>query len=248
MRPDRPRGVAGRCAAFLTIMILGLATGPVPSAQAEEPSRREPEPQPCCKPAVGNWQDFVQLEVRDTELVLTNISNRAIVAWSVRQVTRITEGNEGYGAVSTDALGYQRKPDGYEDLLHAGESVTLQRPEDPWIRPDLKGPEYAVYYDVGALVFENAEWVGVPEVIDRIFEYRLKIARDALTALELIASGDEELDELPESYHRRLRQFVNQADGLRAILGEARESYENAIANLRPEDLATLPRLEERLP
>lgn len=247
MRFNRRPGAVGTTAVLVAAMILGFGTAPVHAAQAEERSR-DAERGPCCQPAVGDWRNFVQLEVGDKEIVLTNVSDRAIVAWSVRQVTRITKGNEGYGSVRRDAFGYPLVPDGNEDLLHPGESVILERPGDPWIRPDLRGPEYLVYYDVGALVFENAEWVGVPEVVDRIFEYRLEVASEAFTALELIASGAEELDRLPSRYQSRMQQFDSRADALRAILGEARESYENAVANLRPEDLAKLPRLEERIP
>lgn len=248
MRFSRCAGAAGTTAVLATAMILASASGRVHAAQAEERSRRDSERQPCCQPAVGNWRDFVQLEVRDKELVLTNVSDRPIVAWIVRQVTRIAEGNEGYLYLSNDAFGHSLIPDGYERLLDPGESVTLERPGDPWIRPDLKGPEYLVYYDVGALVFESAEWVGVPRDIDRIFERRLEVAWDALTALDVIGSGGEELDRLPRTYQLRLEQFASRSDGLGALLAEARESYENAIANLRPEDVAKLPRLEEAIP
>jgi hypothetical protein len=226
-------------------MILGLAAAPAGADPSEERCRPESERKPCCQPAVGDWREFVELEVRDEELVLTNVSDRPIVAWSVRKVTRITEGNEGWGGLTKDALGYALEPDGYESLFLPGETVTLDRPGEPWIRPDLKGPEYLVYYDVGALVFENAEWVGVPEVVDRIFEYRLEVARDALTALEMIDSANPDIDRLPKRYQHILRQFASRADGLRAILGEARESYQNAVANLRPEDLASLQLMDD---
>jgi hypothetical protein len=195
----------------------------------------------------ASWKDFVTLEVGEDELVLTNVSDRPIVAWTVRQVTRITEGNEGYGSITVDAADYPLIPGGYDELLLPGESVTLERPAEPWIRPDLKGPEYLVYYDVGALVFENSDWVGAPKFADRIFEGRLKAAERALVALEVIAAGSENLNGLPERYRRRLSEFPSREDALRTIQEEARQSLEVMVSSLRPEDLAKLPRLKERL-
>lgn len=246
MRSIRPREVAAGLAALGTAILFVSATGPVEGAPPEERSP-ETERRGCCQPAVGNWQDFVQLEVRDQELVLTNVSDRTIVAWTVRQVTRISRGNEGYGSITVDFADYPLIPDGQEKLLLPGKSVTLERPPDPWIRPDLKGPEYEVYYDVGALVFEEAEWVGVPSFVDRIFEARLEAARSAVTALEVIASGAEGLEDLPERYRWRLQEAGSRSDALRAIEEEARASLEVAVANLRPQDLDKLPQLAEGL-
>ncbi|HSL84422.1 MAG TPA: hypothetical protein VLF66_16740 [Thermoanaerobaculia bacterium] len=222
-----------------------LSAGPLPlyAAQAAEQAQSVSPDRVADLSATASWEDFVTLEVGEDELVLTNVSDRPIVAWSVRQVTRISEGNEGWGGLRKDSFGYAQEPGGYDDLLLPGESVTLERPPDPWIRPDLKGPEYLVYYDVGALVFENAEWVGVPEVVDRIFDYRLKVARDAVTAIEVLDSTTPALERLPEPYQNTLRRFASRADGVRAVLEEARIDYESAVANLRPEDLAKLPEL-----
>lgn len=246
MECRRSREAAGRAAAFLTIVVIGLASASVGADPSPARCRPEPEPQPCCQPAVGDWREFVDLEVRDQEFVLTNISDRPIVAWTVRTVVRVTRGNEGWSGNTQDHAGYRLVPAGYEGLLHPGESVSIPRSAGkPWTRPDLKGPEYAVYHDVGALVFENAEWVGVPEVIDHIFDHRLEAARDALTALEVIDSADPDLDRLPKRYQHTLRHFASRPEGLRAILGDARESYQNAVANLRPEDLACLQRKED---
>jgi hypothetical protein len=242
-------GSTARTPGFTAVLALATALGTAPpplhAAQHAEPAQPQDPGRATDLSASASWGDFVTLEILEDELVLTNVSDRAIVAWTVRQVTRITEGNEGWGAMGEDGFGYALKPDGYDELLLPGESVSLERPPDPWIRPDLKGPEFLVYYDVGALVFENTEWVGVPEVVDRIFAYRLQVAQDALTTIEMIEAGEPVLDRLPERYQNRLRQFTSRAEGARTILGEARASYENAVANLQPEDLAELPRREE---
>ena len=248
MRSIRPRRVTAGSAVLVTTILVASATGPVHGNQPVERSRPDPGRQPCCEPAVGDWHDFAQLEIREKELVLSNVSDRTIVAWTVRQVTRITEGNEGYSSITVDSADYPLIPNGHERLLLPGESVTLERPVDPWIREDLKGPEYAVYYDVGALVFEDAEWIGVPKFVDRIFEARLEAARRALIALEVIAEGTEDLKGLPERYRPWLEEAGSRSEALRAIHQAASKSLELAVSNLRPEDLAKLPGLEERLP
>lgn len=230
----------GFTAVLAFVTALGAAPPPLHAAQAAEPAQSENPGRPTDLSASASWKDFVTLEVQEDEMVLTNVSDRAIVAWTVRQVIRITEENEGWGGVTKDAFSYAQRPDGHDDLLLPGESVTLQRPPDPWIRPDVKGPEYLVYYDVGALVFENAEWVGVPEVVGKIFDYRLKVARDALVALEELESVTPDLDRVPETYQRVLQRFATRADGVRAVIEEATGDYETAVANLRPEDLEKL--------
>lgn len=196
-------------------------------------------------------EDFVTLEVRETDLVLTNISDRPIVAWMVRQVLRITRDNEGWTGIGEDHFRHSLFPDGDEGLLQPGESIVLDRPEDPWVREDAKGPEFAVYYDVGALVFENAEWVGRPEVADRIFNTRLDVARTALEALEVANAAEAGnvgvLEDLPTRYRGRLDLHPSRVEALRAIRDEAREDYQVALGNLRAEDLARL-QLEEKEP
>lgn len=243
MRPERPRWTPGKTAALATTLILTAAVGTLVADPAGEPDRSGPERRPCCQPPVGNWQDFVQLEVRDTELILTNVSDRPIVGWMVRTVVGV-EGNQGWGGTGEDRLGYEKHPDGVGRLLLPGESVSIPRAEDT--RP-LEDRRYPLHHDVGALLFENAEWVGVPEVVDRMFGTRVRLASDALTTLEAVASGSAELDQLPIRYQKVAEGHANGEDALRAVYAAALEHLETTLLNLRPEDLAKIPRLAERL-
>lgn len=248
MRPNRARWACARTAALASTLILTAVSGPLLARPAEEPSPPAPERG---APAVGNWQDFVRLEVKDKELVLTNISDRPIVAWMVRTVVHVDEEHEAWSGTGEDHFRYTLSPDGRDRLFLPGASKTIPRGEEPWTREDLKGPEYRVYYDLGALVFEGAEWVGQPKVADRIFQGRLKEARAALAVLEMTASDMDEPGDLSERYKRLMQSELSVAssreEALKALRQEAWEDYQVAVTNLRPEDVARLE-LEEVVP
>jgi hypothetical protein len=193
--------------------------------------------------------DFVRLDVREDDLLLTNISERPINAWVVKQVVRSSQGYEAYTTLGVDAFRSPKFPGGEERLLQPGESVTLEKGEEPWIREDHRGPGSGVFYEVGAVTFDGGEAVGDPEIVDRIFGRRLDLAKTALKALEVTAAveaGDTpDLDELPPQYRGRLEFFASREQAVRAIHDEAWADYEWTVRNLRPGDRVQLPSPEE---
>lgn len=251
MRHGQEVLAGGVSAGLLSVLISVCAAAHVHAAQAEELVPEVPPPRSAELSEGPSPEDFVTLEVRESDLVLTNTSDRPIVAWTVRTVVRISEGNEGWSGTGEDRFRYSLLPEGEEGLLRPGESVVLQKGAEPWVREDLKGPDFGVYYDVGALVFENAEWTGVPEVVDRIFETRLELARKALQALEVTESAKAAdgmtIEDLPRGYRRNLDSYASLHEAARAIHARAREDYRVAVANLRLEDLAQL-NIEEKTP
>lgn len=196
-------------------------------------------------------EDIVRLEVRENDLLLTNISDRPVNAWVVKQVVRSSRGYEAYTSLGVDVFRSPKFPGGEERLLQPGESVTLEKGEEPWIREDHRGPGSGVFYEVGAVTFDGGEAVGDPEILDRVFERRLDLARSALKAMALTASAESgdftELEELPPLYRGRLESFENREEAIRVVYDEAWTDYEWTVRNLRPSDLAQLPAREEVL-
>lgn len=195
--------------------------------------------------------DFVTLEVRETDLVLTNISDRPINAWIVKTVVRSSQGHEAYMEYGKDAYRSSMFPGGEEELLEPGESVTIEKGEAPWIREDLRGPGSGVFYEVGAVTFEGGDAAGDPDVLDTLFTGRVEDARVALRAIQASATATARdagvLDDLPQEYRSMLQRYASREEALYAIYQEAWEDYKAALANLRPEDLAELPQPEEVL-
>lgn len=193
-------------------------------------------------------EEFVRLEVRETDVVLTNTSDRPINAWVVKKVVRSSQGYEAYATLGVDAYRAPILPSD-EDLFLPGESVTFEKGEEPWLREDHRGPGSGVYFEVGALTFEGAEAVGDPEVVDGIFQRRLDLAKAALAALQATASAQSgapgALEGLPEAYRPHLDLHTTHDEAVQAIRSEAWEDYSIAVANLRPQDLAELPSAEE---
>lgn len=236
--------ILGLATALAVALVPGPAPPPLHAGQAAEPAQWEDRNCPAESAPLGSWKDFVTLEVGEEELILTNVSDRAIVAWTVRTVVRFGECNEGWSGSGTD--GFRAFPfrDRQEGLLLPGESVSVEKGGAPSIPEHLEGSELRTYHDVGALVFENADWIGVPEVVDRIFESRLDQARAASKAMEVATSADAAdasvLDDLPRWYRTNVESYATLSEALRAIHAEASEDYLAAVANLRPEDLTEL--------
>lgn len=237
-------------AGVLGSMILLAAAAPsiaeAPEAAVQAEARSPVRSADLFEPTLPD--EFVQLEVGETEVVLTNTSDRPINAWVVKKVVRSSQGYEAYATLGVDAYRAPILPTD-EDLLLPGESVTFEKGEEPWLREDHRGPGSGVYFEVGALTFHGAEAVGDAEVVERIFERRLEWAKAALAALqatESAQSGDPDaLEGLPEAYRPQLDLYTTRDEAVEAIRSNAWEDYSIAVANLRPKDLAELPSGEE---
>lgn len=249
MRVERRVSAGVLAAGLLGGLTLVGASGQLHAAQAEEPVPEITPPRSAGLSEGPSPHDFVELEVREAELVLTNTSDRAINAWSVKTVVRSSQGYEAYSTFGVDAYRSPMFPGGQEKLLQPGESITIDKGEEPWIREDHRGPGSGVFYEVGALTFEGGESVGDAEIVDRIFESRLQQAKAALKALQVTSSAkvgeSEVLANLPKQYRSNLDFYSSSTQAVRAIYHQAREDYRVAIENLRPEDLDRLSSLEE---
>lgn len=222
----------------LALLCLGLGTA---YAGGRDGSLLRSGPAPCVDPPVGNPEEYATLEIRGSEIVLTNVSDRPIVAWVLRSVACTKLGVGSVATTSFDHFTYPLYLDGHEDLLYPGESYTQAiDPTGGWIRPDLLGPDSGVYYDIGALVFDGPEAVGAPETIERVFEDRLQVARDALRARTAVRAGAGGLAELPASYLGLLDGAPDLSQAFLAIETSALEKYELTLENLRPQDLERL--------
>lgn len=243
MRHYKAAGVGAGTTVLLVATVLSLGAGGA-HAQAQGRSLLRSGSPPCVEPPIGNPEEHARLELRESEIVLTNISDRPIVAWALRTVHCYSLGasmGASFSLYRSDKYHYPLDADGFEGLLHPGESVTQPwNPDGDWIRPDRLGSGSGVYHDIGALVFDGTEAVGAPEVIDLIFEDRLENARVALRAQEAVRSGAGGLHELPSKYRWLLEVHTDLNQGLRAIDGKASQDYSIAVSSLRPEDLRRL--------
>lgn len=239
-------------AALLGAAILLLIAAPA-NLCAEESGPPVKKPAPLrADDTPGTPEDYVRLEVREDDLLLTNVSDRPIVAWNVKHVVRNRDGNEGYTSIAQDYFRSPMFPAGYDKLFLPGESMTLEKSGEPWIREDYRDQGWHTFYEVGALVFEAGEAVGDPEIIERFFELRIDTARDALQALRVMARIEDgergAVDELPETYRRNLDFYPTREESLTAIESSAWNDYRQALAHLRPRDLEGLPTPAEVLP
>lgn len=212
-------------------VILALFVVLARSVTAEvPPSHRPPTP-----------DDYTSLLEHPDTLVLTNTSDRPIIAWMVQTVTRSSQGYEASSGHGTDAYRAGILPPGVDDgILEPGESATLPKPK-PWLREDHRGPGAGVRHYVGAIVFENNEAIGEPKIIERIFERRLAWAREAAAALEALDTDIESLREIP-AYWRVFADIPDREKAIAEIRKRAREDYRVALDNLRPQDRVVLER------
>lgn len=248
MRSGKTRKTLGWTAALSAAVVLGLVPTPVQAAQDADPLPEISPPRSASLSAGPSVEDFAHLEVREDELVLTNISDRPFTAWGVKTVLRSSQGNEASGYTMTDAYRAPIRSSGEEGLLQPGESVSFPKGAKPWLREDHRGPGAGVYYEIGVLTFEGGDAVGDSKLVERIFSDRLKEARSALKAIEVAhAAASAEagkavvLDDLPAEYRRYLDIYANQEEALFAVRNEALEEYSLAVDNLRLKDLAELP-------
>jgi hypothetical protein len=202
---------------------------PALAASAEPPQARAASP-----------EAYTSLVEHADHLVLTNTSDRPIVAWMVQTRTRSSQGYEATSGSGTDAFRSGLFPAGLEGVLEPGESVEVDKPK-PWLREDHRGPGASVRHYVGAIVFENNEALGEPEVVERIFERRRDLALQAALALDAVDTVPEKLRDLP-SYARVFSEITDREEALAEIRRRAREDYRVAVDHLRPMDREVLTR------
>lgn len=249
MRSGKMGRTLGWTAALSAAVLLGFAPTPVHSAQDADPLPEISPPRSASLSTGPSVEDFAHLEVREDELVLTNVSDRPFTAWGVKTVIRSSQGYEAWGSQFTDAYRSPILSSGEKGLLQPGESVSFPKGEKPWLREDHRGPGAGVYYEVGVLTFAGGDAVGDPKLVDRIFQARLEKAHSALEALKVAGAAEQgeafEVNNLPSGYHRFLRLHTSREAALGAVQAKALDEYFLAVANLRPQDLDELPLPEE---
>lgn len=214
-------------------VLLSLAV-PVPAlaALAEEPPQQRP----------STPQMYTKLVQLPDKLVMTNTSDRPIVAWMIRTVTRSSKGYEAISESGTDKYRNALFPGGTDEFLQPGESVTIEKP-NVWLREDHRGQGAGTRHYVGMIVFENNEAVGDADLVEQTFERRLDEAREAAAALHALDVAPARLRDLP-MYKRILEQYAERDEALEEIRRSARENYRIAVDHLRPQDLEVLAREE----
>lgn len=217
-----------RVLVLVTIFTFAAVAG---SVSAEERSLH-PRPTP---------ESFTKLVEHPDTLELTNISDRPIVAWMVRTVTRSSQGPEAKTATGVDAMRDELLPTGTTDsVLLPGASVTIEKPK-PWLREDHRGPGASVRHYVGLVVFEEDLAFGDAELIERLFERRRMMAQEAAAALDALERDPTKLRDLP-MYREVFNHFPDHEKALAEIRRRAREDYQLTLGHLRPQDLAILER------
>lgn len=205
-------------------------------AAEELPSPSPPQPSPA---------DFTSLVEHPDTLVLTNTSDRPIIAWMVRTVTRSSQGYEAKSQQGTDAYRAAIFPHGeVQGTLEPGESVTIPKPR-PWLREDHRGPGASVRHYVGLVVFEETEAYGDSDLIENLFERRRAFAREAVEALDALERDPDKIREMP-MYRNVFSHFTDRGEALAEIRRRATEDYRLTVSYLRPQDLVVLENESEQ--
>jgi hypothetical protein len=230
-----------RTGARISTVLALLATAPL---FAELPVDRVPaqEPAPTTQPTPATFTRLVEHE--DT-LELVNVSDRPIVAWMVRTVTRSSQGHEAKTGTGVDAFRDELLPTGTTSgTLPPGQSVTIEKPR-PWLREDHRGPGSGVRHYVGLVAFDDGQVVGDADLIERLFERRRDLAAQAAAALDALERDPTKLRDLP-MYSDVLTYFEDEQRAIAEIRRRAQEDYRLTVDHLRPQDLAILERERER--
>lgn len=235
----------------IVIVLASMSIGSALEAQETEP-RAEPTIRPGKVSALGAPDDFGRLELEGNEVVLTNVSERPFVAWTIKYVVRSSQGVEAYSMIQEDYFRSPVFPGGEENFIAPGESVRVEKMGEPWVRDDHRGPGFGLFYEIGALVFAGGEAVGDPEIVERIFERRRDLTQNAMATMALLERGREVdesvLDDLPDIYRNRLNNYSDPAAATRALRERATRDFRNALTHLRPDDLRRLGIDEEVKP
>lgn len=186
-------------------------------------------------------ESFIRLTEHPDTLEVTNISHRPIVAWMVRTVTRSSQGYEATTGSGVDAFRDQLLPTGTtRGTLLPGASVSIEKPR-PWLREDHRGPGSSVRHYVGLVVLEDLQAFGDADMIERLFERRRAMARDAAAAIDALEGDSSKLRDLP--LYRDVFDHIPDREEARAEIGRrARQDYLLTLDHLRPQDLAILER------
>lgn len=208
------------------------AAGPVPPGEHSPHPRSTPE-------------SFTKLVEHPDTLEIINVSDRPIFAWMVRTETRSSQGYVARTQTGVDAFRDELLPTGTtHSVLLPGASAMIKRPK-PWLREDHRGPGSSVRHYVGLVVFEDDQAFGDADLIERLFERRRSMAREAAEALEALEGDPTKLHSLP-MYRDVFNYLPDQDEALAEIRRRAREDYQLTLDHLRPQDLAVLARELER--
>lgn len=231
---------------LLLLTILSFAATSAAPALAQQGAAAPPLPAEGRSPRPrATPESFTKLVEHPDALELVNVSDRPIVAWMVRTVTRSSQGHEAKTSTGVDAFRDELLPTGTTSgTLLPGQSVTMDKPQ-PWLREDHRGPGSGVRHYVGLVALDDGQVVGDADLIERLFERRRALAAQATAALDALERDPAKLRDLP-MYSDLFSYFDDEEEALAEIRRRAQEDYRATIDHLRPQDLAILERERER--
>lgn len=186
-------------------------------------------------------ESFIKLVEHPDTLELTNISDRPVAAWMVRTVTRSRQGFEARTESGVDAIRDELLPAGAtRGALLPGASVKIEKVK-PWLREDHRGPGSSVRHYVGLVVLEDDQAFGDADLIERLFDRRRAMVREAAAALDALERDPRQIRDFP-MYRDVFDHVPDQEEALAEIRRRAREDYQLTVSHLRPQDLAILER------